>query len=114
MEKIIFLVQGSATLPYQVTFVRSGQNINASCTCPAGTNEQNCKHRINILIGDDRGIVSNNINDVKKIASWLPGSDVGVSLKSMLDAEKNFERAKIELSTAKKHLTNILHIKVSD
>ena len=50
-ESIRFLVQGSSAEPYEVTFVKRGENLSASCTCPDGQNRLSCKHRLNILEG---------------------------------------------------------------
>ena len=60
MEEIFFLVQGSAEEPYKVTFRKTGNNLSAYCTCPAGENGQHSKHRMNILRGITSGIVSGN------------------------------------------------------
>ncbi len=104
MDELRFLVQGSAEVPYRVTFQKSGHNLSAYCTCPAGDNGQYCKHRFNILGGYTDGIVSGNETEVKIAASWLQGTDVEVALNNVLDAEEQFERAKKELSAAKKRL----------
>ncbi len=102
MERIQFQVQGSAEEPYKVTFERDGSNLSAYCTCPAGENGQYCKHRFAILDGNDDNIVSNNKSEVKKIMSWLPGSDVEKALIKLAEAEEEFEEAKQKLSDAKK------------
>jgi uncharacterized Zn finger protein len=104
MEKIIFLVQGSAKDPYKVTFQKHGNNMSAYCTCPAGENGLYCKHCINILCGNTRSIISNNEAEIKTIALWLQGTDIEVALNAVIDAEKQYERAKQELSSAKKQL----------
>jgi hypothetical protein len=104
MEEICFLVQGSAEEPYTVTFRKNGHNLSAYCTCPAGENGQHCKHRMNILVGITHGIVSGNETEVQVITSWLPGTDVEAALTAVIDAEKRYERAKSELSAAKKRL----------
>jgi hypothetical protein len=104
MEEIRFLVQGSAKEPYRVTFRKNGNNLSAYCTCPAGENGQYCKHRINILSGITHGIVSGNEPTVQVITSWLQGTDVEVALSGFIEAEKQYERAKLELSAAKKRL----------
>ena len=104
MEEICFLVQGSAEEPYRVTFRKSGNNLSAYCTCPAGENGQYCKHRINILCGIAHGIVSENKAKVQVVTLWLQGTNVEVALNAVIDAEKKYERAKLELSTAKKRL----------
>ncbi|HUX79030.1 MAG TPA: SWIM zinc finger family protein [Alphaproteobacteria bacterium] len=104
MEESCFIVQGSAEEPYRVTFRKKGNNLSAYCTCPAGDNGQYCKHRINILCGIRQGIVSDNEANVQVVMSWLPGTDLEAALLSVLDAEKQCEKAKIELSAAKKRL----------
>lgn len=104
MESLSFLVQGSATEPYQVSFRKDGHNLSASCTCPAGAIGQYCKHRFNILDGVLDGIVSNNENEVVKVAEWLKGTDVESALNAVTEAEQEAERAKQRLSKAKKHL----------
>jgi hypothetical protein len=104
MEQIWFLVQGSSKDPYRVTFRKTGNNLSAYCTCPAGENDQHCKHRMNILRGITSGIVSGNEAKVRVVTSWLPGTDVEVALSAVLDAEKKYEKAKLELSSPKKRL----------
>lgn len=104
MEEIHFLVQGSADEPYKVTFQKKGTNLSAYCTCPAGENGQYCKHRIIILEGSNEGIISSNKDEVMIIKSWLRGTDVEAALMSLIDAQKQCEKAKIELSAAKKQL----------
>jgi len=104
MDELRFLVQGSAELPYRVSFQKNDNNLSAYCTCPAGENGQYCKHRFNILGGITEGIVSGNEQDVKVVESWLPGTDVEAAWNIVMDAEELFERAKRELSAAKKKL----------
>lgn len=104
MNVINFLVQGSQSEPYKVTFQKSGNNLSAFCTCTAGISGQYCKHRFNILGGLSDGVVSRNEADVQLVASWLPGSDVEAALNAVMDAEEKAELAKRELSNAKKQL----------
>jgi hypothetical protein len=110
MEEILFLVQGSAEIPYKVAFRRSGKNLTAYCTCPAGENGQYCKHRFRILDGVDDGIVSNNKNDVLIVKSWLPGSDVEAVLMEVAEKEKALEKAKKDLSITKKKLARAMRV----
>lgn len=103
MLDISFEVQGSADEPYRVVFVkRSDTNLSAYCSCPAGENGQYCKHRFNILAGITKGIVSENLEDVKIVLSWLPGTDVEEAIKIMRELEAEADRIKKELSAAKK------------
>jgi hypothetical protein len=59
---------------------------------------------MNILRGITSGIVSGNEAKVQVVTSWLPGTDVEVALTAVIGAEKQYERAKLELSSAKKRL----------
>ncbi|MEX1013904.1 MAG: SWIM zinc finger family protein [Candidatus Paceibacterota bacterium] len=110
MTQINFLVQGSAKEPYEVEFLkRSETNLSAYCTCPAGKNGQYCKHRLNILNGVTKGIVSKNLDDVKTIQSWLKNTDVEEALNKMRNLELEAEKIKKELSKAKKEVAKSLN-----
>ena len=72
-NKIKFLVQGSSDEPYDVIFSKEGGRFTASCTCTAGQYGRCCKHRLNILADKRNAIVSDNLEDVDTVKSWLPG-----------------------------------------
>lgn len=109
MQEIRFDVQGSASEPYEVAFVkRSEKNLSAYCSCPAGQNGQYCKHRFNILAGVAKGIVSGNEVDVKTVQSWLPGTDIEAAIETMRDLEKKVETIKKALSLAKKDVAKAM------
>jgi len=109
MQEIIFRVQGSASEPYIVSFVkRANGNVSAYCTCPAGENAQSCKHRINILTGKSSGVVSDNQDAVMIVSSWLAGTDVEAAMLKLSKLEKEEERIKKELSSAKKELARAM------
>lgn len=108
MDKIKFLVQGSAEEPYEVEFMKKDNSLSASCSCPAGENGIYCKHRFNIMRGLDIGIVSQNKSDAEKIETWLVGTDVEMALIDVAEKEKISERAKQELSAAKKKLAKAM------
>lgn len=108
MEELTFLVQGSAAEPYKVQFRKSGNNLTAHCTCPAGAVGQICKHRMRILEGDTEGIVSGSESEVAKAASWLTGSNVETALLELRSAESRLEAAQKEVSTLKKKLARVL------
>jgi hypothetical protein len=110
MQQISFEVQGSAAEPYGVLFVkRSDNNLSAYCSCPAGENGQYCKHRFNIFDGLTTGIVSNNLDDVKIVQSWLPGTDVERSLIKMRKLEVEADSIKKKLTDAKKEVAKAMH-----
>ena len=109
MQEIRFEVQGSARDPYGVIFVRrSESDLSAFCSCPAGQNGQYCKHRLNILAGITKGIVSGNDDDVKVVRSWLPGTDIELAIARMRELEKEADKIKKALSVAKKDLAKAM------
>ena len=107
-QQVQFEVQGSAAEPYLVRFIKSGDNLSAYCTCPAGQNGMYCKHRFLILEGETKNIVSGNGDKVELVSSWLPGSDVEAAMQNVKIMEANVERAKKELSAAKKALATAM------
>jgi len=107
VETCVFLIKGSASEPYKVTFEKDGSNLSAYCTCPAGQNGQYCKHRFAILAGNLDAVVSENVVDVKRVAGWLLGTDVESALQDVALAEEELTRAKKKLSAAKRSLAAV-------
>ena len=87
MSQLEFLVKGSAKEPYEVIFIKDGENLTGICTCPAGTYGNVCKHRVSIIDGDARAVVSDNPDEVDTIAAWVIGTDVEAALKALRAAE---------------------------
>jgi hypothetical protein len=109
MDEFRFEVQGSAPAPYRVTFIRrEGHNLSAYCSCPAGENGQHCKHRLNILAGESKGIVSQNVNDVALVQAWLPGTDLEAAIEKMRNLEAEAARITKALSLAKKDVARAM------
>lgn len=109
MEEISFEVQGSASEPYRVDFVRgSKRNLSAYCSCPAGKNGQYCKHRFNILAGGENGIVSGNEHQVATVQDWLAGTDIEESLNTMRAIEGRAKDIKQQLSEAKRNVAKAM------
>jgi hypothetical protein len=109
MEELIFYVQGSSAEPYKVVFIRrSKTNLSAYCSCPAGENGLYCKHRLEILDGNKKSVVSSNADDVIIVQSWLSGTDVEKTLFKIRDLEKESTRIKAALSSAKKELAKAM------
>jgi uncharacterized Zn finger protein len=108
MDVISFLVQGSSSRPYVVSFSRLLNSISCKCTCPAGLKGQACKHRLRILRGSSENIVSGNLNDVETVSSWLPGSEIERVLLEVERLEHEASNLKSELTSAKKKLAKAM------
>ena len=106
---MIFLVKGSSPDPYELTFIKDGDNLTAICTCPAGTYGNFCKHRIAILDGDAAAVVSENADKVAIIGEWLAGTDVESALQEMRDANWSADEAKQALAAVKRKLAKAMN-----
>jgi len=109
MAQLEFLVKGSAKDPYEVIFIKEGANLTAICTCPAGTYGNVCKHRISIIDGDAKSVVSENAADVETIVAWVVGTDVEAALKVMREAEAAGTGSINALKEAKANLAKALN-----
>ncbi len=109
MEEMNFLVKGSSTEPYELTFIKDGDSLTAICTCPAGTYGNFCKHRISILDGDISSISGDNAEQAKIVVAWLSGTDVEADLKELRAAEAADEPSKKAVADAKRKLARAMN-----
>jgi uncharacterized Zn finger protein len=109
MEELTFLVKGSSKDPYELIFIKDGDSLTAICNCPAGTYGNFCKHRISILDGDAKAIVSDNADQVTKVITWLTGTDVEEALTEVRAAEKADDPEKKLLNAAKRKLARAMN-----
>ena len=109
MEELVFLVKGSSSDAYEITFIKDGTSLTALCTCPAGTFGNLCKHRVAILDGKADAISSDNADQVPKVREWLVGSDVEAALAELRAAEKSKEGSKEEIMALKKKVAKTMN-----
>ena len=107
MPEINFMVKGSAEDPYEVTFLKSDDNLLVFCTCPAGENRRHCKHRVAIMNGSSNNIVSDNRDEVATVQSWMIGTEVETALRELKNAENGGD-AKV-LAAAKSKLARAMN-----
>jgi predicted transcriptional regulator len=108
MPEISFLVEGSASDPYEVIFLQTDSGLSALCSCKAGQNGQHCKHRTNIMRGSVKELVEQNPADLETLRAWLSDSELGKALERSDAAEVDLERAKKEATAAKKALARAM------
>ena len=108
MLRAEFSVQGTAEVPYRVIFEKTGRNLNAYCTCAAGSNGQSCKHRLRIFSGNPEGLVGGDIHMLNIVADWIVGTDVEYFLKELIKAEDMYDAARRDLADAKRRFVESL------
>lgn len=109
VEEIVFLVKGSSSEVYEVTFIKDGASLTALCTCPAGQFGNSCKHRVAILDGKSDSITSDNVDQVATVTAWLVGTDVEAALFEVREAEKTVGFTKKDLAALKKKLSRAMN-----
>lgn len=107
MSELLFQVQGPQGRPLAVTIRKNGKNLTATCSCSSGVDDI-CQHRINILSGSSKEIISNNHEEVKKVTSWIAGTDVGKAMHDMIESLKHLENAQEDFANARKRLIKAL------
>ena len=105
MEQTTIKVTGSATEPYELTFVKDGASLTALCTCPAGEFGNICKHRINVLDGKTAAVTGDDEGEVARIREWLIGTDVEAALNEL----RALEQAGEDLVAAKRKLARAMN-----
>ncbi len=105
MEQTTIKVAGSATEPYELTFIKDGDSLTALCTCPAGEFGNICKHRIDVLDGKTAAISGDYDNEVTRVREWLIGTDVESALSELRTAEQ----AGADLVAAKRKLARAMN-----
>jgi hypothetical protein len=103
MEEVVFLVKGSSSDAYEITFIKDGSSLTALCTCPAGTFGNLCKHRVAILDGNTKA------DQAPKVIDWLVGTDVETALAELRAAEKSKEHTKDEIMALKKKVAKVMN-----
>lgn len=99
-----FLVQGSEPKPYVVTFFRELNNLTAKCTCKAGQYGRYCKHRLGLMDGSTKKVVSDNLEQVPLVPKMMEGTDVHRAYMAFRAIESVYEEAKNEFAVRKKIL----------
>lgn len=109
MDQLTILVKGSSADPYELTFIKDGESLTALCTCPAGSFGNLCKHRVAILDGDARAVVSDDADKVSVVLEWVAGTDVETALTEMREIDADESKTKEQLAIAKKKLARAMN-----
>ena len=109
MKELVFVVKGSSSGTYEITFIKDGDSLTALCTCPAGQFGNFCKHRIAILDGKSESISGDNADQVPTVTGWLVGTDVEAALAKLREAEKITAFPKDELAILKRKLARAMN-----
>jgi len=87
---------------YSVVFRLIEGKLSASCNCQAGENGQNCKHKWQLLHGDESMLLDlSQKNQLKQIAEIAKGKNIDSlndKIESLKNESKKFEKAQKKAS----------------
>ncbi|MEO5352273.1 MAG: hypothetical protein H7835_03555 [Magnetococcus sp. XQGC-1] len=108
MDELSFIVQVSNGTPHcSVTIGKEGDKLTALCSCDSGGAGTLCKHRLSILSGQTKWVISDNIAGVKLVRSWVAMTDVGQTIIRMVRAQKRLQEAKVQVEAALQALRTV-------
>ena len=109
MAKIAFRIQGSSPEPYEVVVEQApDERVFVTCTCPAGQRGQLCKHRVNILTGDESGLVDAKPEEIATVQTWIKGTELEQTLENLEQLDNQAARIKAELASMKKKAARLM------
>jgi len=111
MTKLTIRAKGSGDEPYKVDFIVENGRLSIFCNCKAGKYGQLCKHKTELIAGDESRMfdISEN-NKMKQLSSVLSrASEVQSLADSIAHSEKLIRREQVKLKTLKKKFAALLH-----
>lgn len=73
-DELRFSVMSEKDDIYEVSISRAtdnSANLQANCTCGSAQHGEFCVHRFEILEGDISNMVSENLDDIQTLRSWI-------------------------------------------
>lgn len=104
----LFKVKGSSG-NYTVTIGKNANNLIATCTCNAAKNGMACKHRLDILKGDDSCVIENK-DAMANLPAFIHDTTEYILLNEISSLESKAEEIKKQVADKKKLLAKILPI----
>lgn len=95
-QALQFSIMGEDDETYIVSIERNEVdlgNLTALCSCDSAQSGDLCHHRFAVLEGDTLDLVSENIDDLVTLRTWIKGSDIEVAMQ-------NLSKAKTEMKLA--------------
>lgn len=104
-----FQMRGSEGDIYDVEAERNGDAVRITCTCEAAENGIHCHHRLELLRGDAKALVSSNISDVRALATMVEGTELAAAMVALTAAEGAQAAAKINRDRQMRAIDRLLH-----
>ena len=95
MNEIRVKAKSSSGEPYDVVFTNQGDSFTVFCTCQAGVHGKLCKHKTQLLQGDESMLQNpGEVSALAEIRSWVQTSECADLLVEYSVIKKEIEAAK--------------------
>jgi uncharacterized Zn finger protein len=109
MEAKILVKSSSRKEAYTVVVSLTETGLSISCNCPAGEWGKYCKHKIAIILGDNKILYNDEqIEGLNKAGSWISKSNYPPLLTQLQEYEIELETVKKKVTSFKEELANFM------
>lgn len=113
--KLTVLAKSSGTEPYEVDFIADGNSLVVFCSCQAGSFGKLCKHKTELLAGDESRLFSESeipkLERVQGLVRRAP--ELTLLAEEITESERIVKSEQAKLKKAKKRLETALKQGVS-
>jgi len=99
--KITLKAKSSSGDPYDVDFLIQNQKLYVQCNCKAGIYGQLCKHKTELIAGDDSRLFDESekakLSEVQLIISKIP--EIGKHAEKIIESENKIQQEQAKLKT---------------
>ena len=94
---------------YDVQAYATANGVRFACNCKAGENDQVCKHRLSLALGDTLRLVSDNAHQIVELQALLGPSQIIPAIKQLQEWEDVASKLKSAIATLKRDLILAMH-----
>jgi hypothetical protein len=103
-----FRVKSAGGAIHDVHFEKIGNDVRMTCTCEASRCGNHCVHRVELLRGDVRSLLSDNIGDVARLRELINGTRLAAAVDALASAEIVLANARTERDRWRKVVDRLL------
>jgi len=109
METTILVKSSSRDEPYAVAVSSTESGLSIFCDCPAGEWGKYCKHKMAIVLADERILYDGEQKDnFTKVTEWIAESGYPRLVQELCESEKALELAKKNVKNQKEKIARLM------
>ena len=109
METTILVKSSSSDEPYAVAIASTESGLSIFCDCPAGEWEKYCKHKMAIVLADEKILYDEEQkNNFKKVIEWISKSGYPSLVMELRASEKELDAVKRNIKKQKEKIARLM------